>query len=166
MHPRECESEVGVGTKNTLFSHKPYWRINSESSAFLGISTIGTHKMPESRWKRLGLAGIAILAAIQTAKNGLKPPKSSTWGYFVPTLTEVFELCYETPRACVRFPSNSCNQSTDCSRTSNPDKRIIVRGPEPERNKKPHSDNGLPGSWPKAYWDLGTSHISSRHPLA
>jgi hypothetical protein len=92
---------------------------------------------------KLGLrrAGIVILAAVQSTLDALKSQKSGTWGCFVPTLTEVFELCYETPQACVRFPSNSCNQSTDCSRTSNPDKRIILRGPEPERSKKPHSDN-------------------------
>ena len=96
MHARESESEVGVSTRIYTFLAQAGLREQSESSAFLGILSI--HKTLESRWKRLGLAGIAILAAVQSTLDALKSQKSGTWGCFVPTLTEVFELCYRNGR--------------------------------------------------------------------
>jgi hypothetical protein len=69
-----------MGTENTLFSHKPGWRTNSETGAFLVVSAAQSQFTLKKPLVRLGLAGIAIWAAVRDRFDDLKPPKSGTYG--------------------------------------------------------------------------------------
>jgi hypothetical protein len=68
-----------MGTRNTLFSHKPYWRINSETVAFLGVPATQSQSTLKKPLVRLETMPNSTVAAVQTAQNGLKTPKSGTW---------------------------------------------------------------------------------------
>jgi hypothetical protein len=73
--PERCESEGGSSTKIYAFLAQAGWREQSKPPCLFRYSAIGTHKTPESRWKRLGLAGNAILAAVQHTLDRLKARK-------------------------------------------------------------------------------------------